>query len=182
MFHYLTKGKRGRIYVQGNVAIKKSLPNRIKNESSWLKLLNKYNIGPKLIKTEKNYFKYKFIKGKFILDYFKSNNSKSVIIDVLKQCRIMDKLKVNKLEMHNPHKHIIIENKKPFLIDFERAYESKNPKNVTQFCQFLMSNAVKEVIKYKINRKGLIKLLKQYKKNQAERNFRNISDYFKNIK
>jgi len=50
MFHYLTKGKRGRIYVQGNVAIKKSLPNRIKNESSWLKLLNKYNIGPKLIK------------------------------------------------------------------------------------------------------------------------------------
>jgi len=181
MFHYLTKGKRGRIYVQGNVAIKKSLPNRIKNESSWLKLLNKYNIGPKLIKTEKNYFKYKFIKGKFILDYFKSNNSKSVIIDVLKQCRIMDKLKVNKLEMHNPHKHIIIENKKPVLIDFERAYFTEKPKNVTQFCQFLMSKRVQGMIKYNINKKRLINLLKQYKNNQTEKNFKLIKNYIENL-
>src|SRR3989338_2144159 len=170
MFKYLAKGKRGRIYVEGGVALKKSSPARVKNESKWLKILNKRSIGPKLIEVKKDYFKYIFIRGDFILDYFRVNNPGHVILDVLKQCRILDKLKINKLEMHNPHKHIIIENNKPFLIDFERAYESKNPKNVTQFCQFLMSNAVKEVIKYKINRKGLIKLLKQYKKNQAERN------------
>ena len=182
MFKYLAKGKRGKIYVEGDIALKKSSSERVKNETKWIRKLNKYGIAPRLIEVNKDYFKYKFINGDFILDYFKSNDSKPIIIDVLKQCRIMDKLKLNKLEMHNPYKHIIIENKKPFLIDFERAYESKNPKNVTQFCQFLMSNAVKEVIKYKINRKGLIKLLKQYKKNQAERNFRNISDYFKNIK
>jgi len=83
--------------------------------------------------------------------------------------------------MHNPYKHIIIENKKPFLIDFERAYETQNPKNVTQFCQFLMSNAVEEVIKYKIDKKELIKILKQYKKSQTEKNFKVILNYIKRV-
>ncbi|MBS3143406.1 hypothetical protein J4446_00820 [Candidatus Woesearchaeota archaeon] len=179
MFRYLTKGKRGKIYVEGNTAIKKSLPKRVKNESSWLKILNKYGIGPKLIEVKKNYFKYKFIKGDFILDYFKSNNSKPIIIDVLKQCRMMDKLKVNKLEMHNPYKHIIINNRKPVMIDFERVYKTQKPKNVTQFCQFLMSKKVLDIAKYRINKKELIKLLKQYKKNQTEANFKKIISYFK---
>ena len=181
MFQYLTKGKRGKIYVQGDIAIKKSLPKRVKNESFWLKILNKYKIGPKLMEVKKNYFKYKFIKGDFILDYFKLNDSKPIIIDVLKQCRIMDKLKLNKLEMHNPHKHIIIENKKSVLIDFERAYKTEKPKNVTQFCQFLMSKSVQNIVKYKINKKELIKLLKKYKNNQTEKNFNIIIKYFKSF-
>ncbi|MBS3134889.1 hypothetical protein J4406_00760 [Candidatus Woesearchaeota archaeon] len=181
MFRYLTKGKRGKIYVEKGIAIKKSLPERVKNESSWLRILNRHGIGPKLIEVKKNYFKYKFIEGDFILNYFKLNNPERIIIDVLKQCRVMDKLKVNKLEMHNPHKHIIIRNKKPVLIDFERAYSSEKPKNVTQFCQFLMSRKVQMIVKYNINKKKLIKLLKGYKGNQTEKNFNSIVKYFKSI-
>ena len=181
MFKYLTKGKRGKIYLEKGIAKKKSLPKRVKNESSWLKILNKHNIGPKLIEVKKDYFKYKFVEGDFILDYFKSNKYKSIILGVLKQCRVMDKLKVNKLEMHNPHKHIIINNKKPVMIDFERAYKTEKPKNVTQFCQFLMSRKVQDIIKYKINKKELIKILKIYKKNQTEVNFNRIIRYFKKL-
>ena len=166
MFRYLTKGKRGKIYLEKGKKKKKSLPKRVKNESSWIKILNKYGVGPKLVEVKKDYFKYKFTEGEFILDYFKSKNPKPIIIAVLKQCRVMDKLKVNKLEMHNPHKHIIIKNKKPVMIDFERAYETKKPKNVTQFCQFIMSRKVYEIIKYKINKRELISILKTYKKNQ----------------
>ena len=179
MFKYLTKGKRGKIYLEKGIAKKKSLPKRVKNESSWIKILNKYGVGPKLVEVKKDYFKYKFVEGEFILDYFKSNNPKPIIIDVLKQCRVMDKLKVNKLEMHNPHKHIIIKNKKPVMIDFERAYETKKPKNVTQFCQFIMSRKVYEIIKYKINKRELISILKTYKKNQTEVNFNKIIKYFR---
>jgi putative serine/threonine protein kinase len=181
MFRYLTKGKRGKIYVQGSIAIKKSLSKRVKNESSWLKILNKYKIGPKLIEVKKDYFKYEFIKGEFILDYFKSNNPLPVIINILKQCRTMDKLNVNKLEMHNPYKHIIIRNKKPVMIDFERAYKTEKPKNVTQFCQFIMSRKVQEILKWGINKKELITLLRKYKKNQTEKNFNEIISYFKTL-
>tara|TARA_Y100000034_G_scaffold124469_1_gene172682 strand:- start:1387 stop:1935 length:549 start_codon:yes stop_codon:yes gene_type:complete len=179
MFKYLTKGKRGKIYVEKGIAMKKSLPKRVKNESSWLRILNKYNIGPKLLSVKKNYFKYKFVEGDFILDYFNSNNPKPIIINVLKQCRVMDKLKINKLEMHNPYKHIIIRNKKPVMIDFERTYKTDKPKNVTQFCQFLMSKRVQDITKYKINKKELISILKTYKKNQTEVNFNRIIKYFK---
>jgi predicted Ser/Thr protein kinase len=136
-------------------------------------------VGPKLVEVKKDYFKYKFTEGEFILDYFKSKNPKPIIIAVLKQCRVMDKLKVNKLEMHNPHKHIIIKNKKPVMIDFERAYETKKPKNVTQFCQFIMSRKVYEIIKYKINKRELISILKTYKKNQTRLNFNKIIKYFR---
>ena len=139
---YFSKGKRGKIFLVKNIATKKSLARHIKNEVNWLKILNKHDIGPKIISYGKGYFKYKFVRGKFILDYIKDNskdNIKKVIIHVLKQCRILDKLKVNKKEMHNPYKHIIVD-KFPVMIDFERCYSTNKPKNVSQFGQFLISN------------------------------------------
>src|SRR3989344_8569931 len=54
--------------------------------------------------------------------------------------RTLDLLKLNKEEMHHPHKHIIVDRKgKPSLVDFERARIVSRPKNVTQFCQYLRS-------------------------------------------
>lgn len=176
---YFSKGKRGKIYLEGIYAIKKSSPLRAKNEVKWLKILNKYNVGPKLVSCNKNSFKYKFIKGEFIIDFIEKNDKniiKKILLDVLKQCRIMDKLKVNKKEMHNPIKHIII-NKKAFMIDFERCYLTEKPKNVTQFCQFIISKNLEGLLKikgFKINKSKLIKILIKYKHSQSEKDFREI--------
>ncbi|MEK6835425.1 MAG: hypothetical protein AABX55_00175 [Nanoarchaeota archaeon] len=181
---YFSKGKRSKIYLQGKIAIKKAAKNVIKNEVYWLKILNKYNIGPRLISYGKNYFKYKFIKGDFILDFIQKNNKnniKKVLINVLKQCRTLDKLKVNKKELHNPIKHIIID-KKVTMIDFERCYSTNKPKNVTQFSQFILS--LIKVLRnknFKLNKNKLISLLKLYKNNQNENNFRNILNYIKKV-
>jgi len=176
---YFSKGKRGKIYLRKDVAIKMGLNKHIKNEVKWLKRLNKYNIGPKLISYKNNYFKYKFVNGKFILDFIKENNKnkiKKILIDILKQCRTLDELKVNKLELHNPYKHIII-NKKPVMIDFERCYKTNKPKNVTQFCHFLISKKVRMLLKNKnilINKRSFIKLLKIYKKSYEEERFKKL--------
>jgi putative serine/threonine protein kinase len=176
---YYSKGKRGKIYLDKEYIIKKAEHIRIKNEVKWLKILNKYNIGPKLIKYGKDYFKYKFIKGNFIIDFIEKNNKKEikkVLLNVLKQCRIMDKLKVNKKEMHNPFKHIII-NKKVNMIDFERCYKTNKPKNVTQFSQFIMSNNLKNLLikkKFKIDKKKLLEKLIKYKHEQDDENFKSI--------
>src|SRR3989344_1383896 len=136
---YFSKGKRGNIYLDNGYAIKKSSQLRIKNEVKWLKILNKYKIGTKIISYNKTSFKYKFINGDFILGFIEKNDKKiikKILLDVLKQCRIMDELKVNKKEMHNPVKHILIKNNGAFMIDFERCYKTEKPKNETQFCQF----------------------------------------------
>ncbi|MFH1210207.1 MAG: hypothetical protein V1663_05470 [archaeon] len=180
---FLTKGKRGKVYLDKDKAIKRTNNQRAKKEAYYLKLLNKYKIGPKFLYLKKDRIVYKFVKGPFILEYIEDNNPKSIkkiLKEVLNQCRTLDKLKINKLELHNPYKHIIIEGtkiKKPVMIDFERAYKTNNPKNVTQFCQYIMSFKVYSVLKKKkiiFNRKKLIQSLRTYKREQTNSNFKNL--------
>lgn len=184
---YLAKGKRSIVYT-GNfkrrkvvmkVEKKTQAQNRIQNEINFLKILNRHNIGPKLIEEGEDYFLCEFIEGKLILDYISEENKvkiKRVIVEVMKQCRAMDKLKIDKKEMHYPVKHIII-GKKVRMIDFERCRKTLTPKNVTQFGQFLMSKKVNDLLKKKgisIDKKDLQKLLKEYKKGYKESLFKKI--------
>jgi len=169
---YFTEGKRGKLFldiVEGKkVVIKKEKRNlgRIRNEGKWLRRLNKYRIGPKLLKAGEEYIMYEFIEGEFLHDYYKKHKKKSVkfLKQVMKQCRIMDKLKVSKFEMHNPVKHIIV-NKKAVMLDFERCTTTEHPKNVTQFVQYLVK------IGFVKRSKKLTELLKEYKNNQTEKNY-----------
>ncbi|MAG47720.1 hypothetical protein CL617_03870 [archaeon] len=184
---YLTKGQRGVVYTDQNkeIIIKIGEEFRIKNEAIWLEKLNKYNIGPKLIKHQENYLVLKYIKGKQVSEYFKEVNKQqiiNIIKEILKQCRTLDKLKVNKLEMNHPFKHILIENKKPIMIDFEKCTLTENTKNVTQFFQYLMSNNLEQIFNKKsisINKKEFIKKLKNYKDNNSDENFSNLLSLIK---
>lgn len=142
------KGKRGLVYTfkknNKTIAVKIKNPeskaeNRIQNEIYFLKILNKHGIGPKLLFHGKDYFCYEFIYGKNIKQHIKENKKipKSILNDLMKQCEIMDKLKINKEEMHHPLKNVIIRKNKPVLIDFERCHFTQRPKNINQFKQFL---------------------------------------------
>ena len=194
---YFTKGHRGYIY-QGKlkkdkIMIKINNPkstatNRIENEVNFLKRIEKYNIAPKVLLYENNtkigeYFVYKFIKGEFI-GYFTEDKKtkKNEIIEILKkvmeQMYLLDKLGINKEEMHRPIRHIIIDSKLNVkLIDFERANMTKKPKNVTQFCQFLISTKFNEVLRKKkinIDMKEMIKLTQEYKTKINDKSFKKI--------
>ena len=175
---YLAKGKRGIIYtgiLNGKkVSIKKKNPDseaigRLKNEAKFLKILNKYNIGPKLLKSGKDYIIYSYVEGEFLPEFLKKEKSKikkqRVITNILKQARILDKLKINKLEFTRPLKHILIKYPKVTILDFERCYYTESPKNVTQFCQYLIKNNLM---------KNDVRVLQQYKENQTEKNFKEI--------
>ncbi|MBT3394927.1 protein kinase [archaeon] len=175
---YLAKGSRGIIYTgiykNKKVAIKTKSPEseaigRLKNESEFLKLLNKHNIGPTLLNSGKEYIIYEFVEGEFLPEFLikekDKKKKKKILINILKQARKLDKLRINKLEFTRPLKHVLIKYPKVKILDFERCYYTESPKNVTQFCQFL------------INRKLMkkeIKILQQYKENQTEKNFKEI--------
>jgi len=175
---YFSHGKRSIIYIfkkgAKNYVIKTKkqgigAKDPISNEAKFLKLLNRYKTGPKYLTSGKNYVVYEFVKGEFFVDWIKTVDKKSVkriITDILRQCRTLDKLKINKKEFHKPIKHIIISKNKPVMIDFERCYYTENPKNVTQFCQFLLLiNKIKP---------EAIEILKKYKENESEGNFKKI--------
>lgn len=189
----LGKGKRGIVYkatTKGKpVVLKVENPNsqafeRIKNEAYWLKRLNKHNIGPKFIKFENNTLTREFVNGDEILNWITKNSKikiRNILRKVFDQCYTMDKLKVNKLEMHKPVKHIIIKKNNPIMIDFERCYKTDTPKNVTQFSQFLMSGKLKPLLEKKglvFDNKEVIKANKEYKAKQNKKNYLNILKAF----
>ena len=186
---YFTKGKRGLlftgIYKNKKVVAKAKNPKstafgRIENEAKWLKKLNKYGIGPKLIIAEDSFFACEYVDGDFIIDYSKKsskNHIKKIIKQIFNQMLVLDKLKIDKEEMHHPVKHVIISKNKPYIIDFERAHYSPSPKNVTQFCQFLISGYISNILKTKkihINKNKMMQLAKIYKNNPSNANFKNI--------
>ena len=181
---FLAKGKRGKVYLKGEIATKKSQPFRVMNEVYWLKILNKHKIGPNLVSYTKNSFSYRFIEGEEILKWAEKASKKSIIKvlkAVIKQCEIMDSLKVNKKEMNHPYKHILISKNKPVMIDFERCKLTSNPKNVNQFFQFLINSRMSSILKEKgitINEKEIKELLKEYKRTRDKKVLNKLVEFF----
>ena len=190
---YFAKGHRGLLFTAKfkncGVVIKIKNPEsraigRIQNEAEWLRILNKHGIGPKLLFCSKAFIAYKYIFGDFISDYIKKSN-KDKIVDilykVLMQLYKMDKLNITKGEMHHPYKHIIVtKNKLPVMIDFERCHKSLRPKNVSQFCQFLLSSRIAEILKSKniiLDKNRLINTAKIYKNDICLVNVKRIIKY-----
>jgi putative serine/threonine protein kinase len=184
---YMAKGHRGLVYSGSyknkKVVIKIKRPesfaeNRIENEGYWLRVVNKKGIGPKLIKSTKDYIVMDYIKGVTFVKYLENTQKESakniikIIKNLLDQCYFLDNTGIDKEEMHHPIKHIIIsKNKKPVMIDFERCHKTEKPKNVTQFGVFLIR--IKDLlIKFGIiiEPKKMIELLRIYKKNQSKEN------------
>lgn len=162
------RGKRGIVFQEGKYAVKivNSKTDTLKFEAEILKKINKEGIGPKLYSFKDNKLKMELVNGERILDFLKNANKQEKIImlkQVFKQLRTLDLMNINKSEMKNPYKHIII-GKKPILIDFERARYSENPQNITQFCSFLEN---RKIVSFR-------DLPKQYKKNPSEENYKKL--------
>ena len=143
----LAKGKHGIVhdckFGSKNCVIKKENEKSDSNstilkEVTFLKKLNEYDIGPKLYYFDDTSVVMEKLNGEIIqnLDMMENKN-KHIVMSVLKQCFVMDKLGINKFEMTNPYKHIYIYGKKVTMIDFERCIYTTKPKNVTQFCEYL---------------------------------------------
>ncbi len=190
---FLAKGHRSYVYlvaVNGKKYVRKEQRKDIKaigtvdNEAKWLKTLNRHKVGPKLFKSGKGWFICEYVKGERVLDFMEdaaSGKAVNVLTNVLKQCRVLDRLKVTKEEMHNPYKHIIV-GRAVKMIDFERCHHSLKPKNVTQFLQFIASSKLSRLLKNKgvdYDKKKLVGLSKKYKKSYSEKDFNAILSYIR---
>ena len=198
---YFTKGHRGILYIgdykNKKVVIKTERKEseaiaRIENEINYLKILNEKGIGPELYFHDKKftYFVYEFIDGEFFpifLEHSTKKNKnliKKIIKNVFTQCFRMDKINTNKEEMHHPYKHIIIDkiSKKPIMVDFERCHKTQDPKNVTQFSTYFISDFMVKLLKekgIKVNREKIIAAAKKYKKDMCKKNLDRIISFIK---
>lgn len=144
-------------------------------EFKFIKILNRKGIGPKAYNLgDKNSIIIEYIEGERIIDFIKTHEKKEIIYiikKVLEQLTIMDKLMINKQEMTNPYKHIIVRKENdtynPIMIDFERAQKTDRPKNITQFIQFLTSGRLQHIFiekNIKVDKERFMEIAKSYNK------------------
>jgi predicted Ser/Thr protein kinase len=191
-------GKRGVVsvaFLDGKkVAIKEKrfgsrAEGTVRKEAAWLMLLNRHGIGPKYLCHDSERIAYEFAEGDYLPEFLLQADKKSMIMvlkDIFAQCRKMDMLGISKLEMTMPRKHVIVTKTggKPraVMIDFERARRSEKPKNVTQFCQYLTIGSTAGMLKAKgiiIEKSGIIRLAREYKKNMNGKSFKKIISLLK---
>ena len=194
------RGKRGLVSLgvldHKKVLLKKHNPDAsvdtIHHEANMLIFLNKHNIGPQFLFFEDNILVREFVEGEEFLEYLRRVDKKEilrVLSIVFDQCRTLDLLGVNKLELTRPYKHILITTKDSLFrkkgsvvqIDFERSRYVEHPKNVTQFIQCICREKVRLILEEKniiIDTKKLFSLSKQYKNSLQENIFEKIINTF----
>ena len=164
---YLDRGRHAVVLIADRkyaVKIEKEIPaakDSVKNEAEMLKLANKNKLGPKFTfyNQELRFVVYKFVKGIFMKDY---SLDRKTVLDLLEKARILDKMYMNKEEMHRPYKNIIVKKKgKVQLIDFERMKRTAKPKNVSQLAGFFKMKGIFD--------DKMMKLVKEYKKEIDEK-------------
>ena len=181
----LAKGKRGVVsllHKQGKLYVIKEknplskAPQALLNEAKFLHILNKHNIGPKLITSSPDCLLMEYVEGARIQQYLQTCNKQQavhILQQILHQLHTMDVLGINKYEMTNPYKHIIITHHlEPIMIDFERCKYTKKPKNVTQFLQYLARQNILTILHQKgfnWERTYLLRIAQEYKKNMDKK-------------
>lgn len=147
---YLARGKRSKVYLVDKEVIKKCDPRRIAQEAQMLLQVNKHNIGPRYVSHDTNTIRMQYVQGERIDEYLTTHTRQEitkVLKEVLEQMKQLDELGINKAEMNNPYKHIIIdEQDKPVLIDWERAKHSLRVQNTNQFHEYLKKIGYEELI------------------------------------
>ena len=123
-----------------------------------------------------------FIDGPEILDWIPQAAKPAIVralLDVVEQCRKLDELSVNKLEMTHPHKHILMRKGKPVFIDFDRSRPAQRPKNVTQVCQWLTGGEMAAALAGKgilIPREAMLAHAKAYKRTYSRPAYERIRE------
>lgn len=151
----------------------------IKKEGFFLEKLQNYDFVPSLYYMDDVYIIMEKVEGELLNDFIRVAGRKEVLRVLNKIVGVtmeLDKLGINKFEFVNPYKHIFVvrdERKGEIvkLIDFERSIFTKNPKNTTQFLQFLAKNNTSEILKERgvyISGKCVRELGGKYKKGRLD--------------
>ena len=145
----------------------------ILKEGEILKKVNKAGMGGKLILQGKDFIAYEFIEGKELKKVLNKENARKIFKQLLEQARKLDELFITKEEMHKPHSNVLVDkNLNVYMIDFERAKMSKNPKNVTQLIQYFLTQGSQYLPD--LDKEKIIKAMKKYKKSQTQKNFEEL--------
>lgn len=154
------------------------------HEAQMLAKANSVNVGPKLVGASKNFLLMQLIDGDLLPAWLEANREKAlvqkVLGEVLESCYRLDEIGLDHGELSKAPKHVIIDGaRKPWIVDFETASDTRKPANVSAMCHFLFSSvgevarAVAETLGER-NREEIVRVLQQYKKVRSRESFESV--------
>ncbi|OQS04876.1 hypothetical protein THRCLA_02925 [Thraustotheca clavata] len=187
---FYASGKRGMLFVNQEktklIKVQKFNDHGvqvIEKECKWLEIVNRMDIGPRLLKSGNGYLMCEFLVGGLdAIAFLKHPNvTRSHVVwflkNILYQCFTLDVFGINKAEMTHPMRHIIVHNGRVVFVDFEKCTYGQQRRNVTQICQFLASPRVVAAVTAKGHSMAIDKLrlaTKQYKMKPNSKTFDTI--------
>ena len=156
---------------------------KMQAEASMLKAANSVFVGPQFLGVSDNFLLMELIDGKplpiWLEEKRERNQVKSILLDLLQQCRRLDRIGLDHGELSHAPKHLIVRKNQGVIIDFESASLNRRPANVTSICQFLFISRflgliVQEKIRRKLNLNALLSGLAAYKKQRTDGNFNEV--------
>lgn len=184
---YFAKGTRKNVYT-ADYKNKKVLVKTKRQDNTAQPLIKEAQaltflkgLAPQLIHKGAGFIITEYIPGIFLKDWLpkaSKEKTKWLFKKIFNWCFELDKKKISKEEMHHPWKHVLINGNKIGMIDFERTHKTNDPKNVSQFAQFVINNeSLLRKKEIKINRKKLIEKIKKYKKIFGKKEFEKVIEF-----
>lgn len=187
---FIGKGYRGIIIkacwkdriVAGKILRTDSGISSLAEEAEMTKIANSIGIGPRIFDYSEHVILMEYIRGKD-LDKWLSELSevqacflKEVLKAILTQARRLDSINLDHGELSNARRHIIIKNDlTPAILDFGKARMSRKPKNLTSIVSYITHGPHHPKILKMLEVYDLpIQVLKMYKENPSEENFKKI--------
>jgi putative serine/threonine protein kinase len=150
-------------------------------EGEFLKLANSVDIGPRFIKSSKNFLLMDLADGINIFKFMEAENNKArvlnVVSEVLEQCYRLDRTGLDHGELSYMAKHVIVGDKVT-IIDFESASVNRRVSNVTAATQYLfIGGVVAEKIRKLLKVRSIdavISSLREYKNDASKENLERL--------
>ena len=142
------RGRHSTVEVRGGRAIKRfkeGLEYNFWKEVAFLSYLQPHGFVPELyaVRPERLEVEMEFIDGVTIGEKVgKGELEAKDAVSCMDICRKLDRMLIQKEEMHMPDRHIIFREGRVYFIDFERSVIKKNPSNVTQFFSYLLRKGI----------------------------------------
>jgi putative serine/threonine protein kinase len=152
-------------------------------EGLLMRLANSVGVGPHVINYTSNIIVMELIKGVPMSEYVWSTSPselRSVIRDLLLQCRRLDSIGLMHNELSRVEDHIIITEDKPYIIDFESATVGSRGSNVSQIINALIMGKsqvqakIRSVLNPEADLNELRGLVRDYKVRRDDESFLRI--------
>lgn len=151
-------------------------------EGEFLKLANRVGVGPRFIRSSKNFLLLELIQGLNIFRFIDGEDDKekvaSIAREVLEQCHKLDSIGLDHGELSDMREHVIIGDSKVTIIDFESASVDRRVSNVTAATQYLfiggiLAKKVRELLTIQ-SIDPILSSLRGYKNNISKENFERL--------